>query len=104
MNSNLENYIKINASKSFKDTLFEMIDRKQMSEVEVYKKAMITRNVFHTIRIQKRPSKNTIIRLAIALESNKEDLIKLLNSAGYSINYNDKFDLIVLYHIEKGGL
>ena len=44
--------------------------------------------------------RNVIIKLCLALELERNDFIKLLNSAGYSLS-NNKFDQIVSYCLDN---
>lgn len=99
----IDGYIKKNIKPSFSEVLFEYIDAKGVSDSDIYKKACIDRRHFSKIRSNPyyRVSKNTAICLALALELDKEDANRLLNSAGYSLSYNDKFDLIIQFCIEK---
>jgi len=87
---------------SFRDTLFRVIDTKGFNDVEVYKKARLTRNVFHCIKkIENyQVSKKTAIKFAIALELTNQEAENLLNSAGYCLNHSSPFDLIIMYHLD----
>lgn len=99
-----QKYIKQNGEKSFSQTLFRYIDEKQMKDSDVYHRAQIDRKHFSKIRIDKnyRPSKNTVLRLAIALELDKQQVNDLLGSAGYALSNSIKSDLIVLFFLDKG--
>ncbi len=88
---------------SFSEMLFKKIKEKNISEVECYKKASIDRKVFSRIRnnVKYQPKKNTMIALAIALELSIEESEELFLTAGYSLSYSFKFDIIVRYFIEN---
>ncbi len=85
----------------FSETLFAMIDKKGISDVECYKRANVDRKTFSRIRCKKdyKPSKTTAIAFAIALELNLEQTQKLLESAGFTLSHSSKFDMIIEYFI-----
>lgn len=86
----------------FNTLLFSIIDKKELKDSFVYKKAYIDRRVFSKIRssIDYHPSKGTIIQLALALELSLEETEKLLDSAGYSLPKNSKENLVIIYLFE----
>ena len=89
--------------KYFSDYLFKLIKQKNLTEVEVYKKAKLDRRIFSKIRKEKNymPSKQTVLALIIALELNSEEAEILLNRAGYHLTAGRKEDVIVEYFIEN---
>lgn len=99
----IEMFIKEKQKPSLQKVLFGLIDRKNMTDAEVYKKAGLDRKHFSKIRSNPkyRPGKNTMIALALALELNKKETDKLLNSAGYSLSDSEMSDLIIQFCIEK---
>ncbi|WP_066372125.1 hypothetical protein [Neobacillus fumarioli] len=99
----LEDFIKTNRKPSFHHMLFHLIDHKGMSDTAIYKKAGIDRRHFSKIRSNPdyRPRKNTVIALTFALELNKKETDKLLNSAGYSLSESETFDLVIRFCLEK---
>lgn len=99
----LAEYIKKKRKPSFREVLFQFIDDAGMIDSDVYKKAEIDRRHFSKIRSNGdyRPSKNTVVALALALKLNKGDTDILLSAAGYSLSESDTFDLIIQFCIEK---
>lgn len=88
---------------SFSNYLRDLILRKNLSEVEVYKKANLDRRIFSKIRNEKKymPSKRTILAIAIAMELNLQETKNLLEFAGYSLSSGIKEDVIINYFIEN---
>lgn len=88
---------------TFTEKLFSYIDEKKCSDVEVYKKANLSRKHFSKIRsnIYYQPSKQTAIALAISLELTLPETLELLKSAGYTLSKSKKFDVIIQHFIEK---
>ena len=90
---------------TFSQRLLRLIDERQRIDSEVYKKANIDRRVFSRIRSSKeyRPSKNTALAFAIALELSLDDTRDLLMSAGFALSRSNKLDIIVEYFIGEGN-
>ena len=86
---------------SFSKKLFMLIDSKGMTDVECYKKANVSRQTWHKIISDPkyRPSKNTVISLAIALKLSYEQTDSLLESVGYALSSSIIFDVIIKYFL-----
>jgi hypothetical protein len=102
-NVDIEEFIKIKRQPAFNQTLFRFIDKKGVSDADVYKHAGMDRRHFSKIRSnpEYKPGKNTVIALALALELTKRETDKLLSSAGYSLSDSDTFDLVIQFCLEK---
>lgn len=89
---------------SFAVLLLKLIDKKEMNEVECYKKANVSKNTFWKINNDPkyRPSKPTVLAFAIALELTIDETNRLLRSAGFALSGNNDFDLIIEYYITNG--
>lgn len=102
-NTELRNFIENKRMPTFSQVLFSFIDKKGVSDSDIYKRAGIDRRHFSKIRSNPdyRPGKNTVIALALALELCKQETNKLLSAAGYSLSDSDTFDLVIQFCVEK---
>ena len=91
------------ADAGFSETLLREIDKTGKKDSEIYKKANISKQHFSKIRNdpEYRPKKPTAVALAVALQLDLEQTKDLIGRAGYTLNNNSKFDLIVRYFIEN---
>ncbi len=85
----------------FNLALLRVIYEKQMTDVQVYKGANLSRKLFSKIRTGKGyvPSKRTVLALAVSMRLDLAETTKLLSRAGYALTHNQKFDVIVEYFI-----
>ncbi|MFP7299770.1 hypothetical protein [Neobacillus niacini] len=99
----IEDFIVSKRQPAFNQTLFRFIDKKNVSDSFIYKRAGIDRRHFSKIRSNSeyKPGKNTVVTLALALELTKKETDTLVSSAGYSLSDSDTFDLVIQFCLEK---
>lgn len=87
----------------FGDMLITLINKKQYTESEVYKRADIDRRLFSKIRSTKgyRPKKITVFALILALHCNLDEALDLMSRASYTFSPSNKQDLTIRFCIEN---
>lgn len=88
---------------TFSQRLLRMIRERGMTESQAYKKAFVDRRHFSKIKKDDyyMPNKKTVLAFAIALELSLDETKDLLRSAGYALSRSSKFDIIIVYFLEK---
>ena len=91
------------AGNYFSDYLFKLIKQKNLTDVEVYKRAHLDRRIFSKIRNDKdyMPSKKTVLAIAFAMKLDFKETNTLLSRAGYFLSSARKEDVIAAYFIEN---
>ena len=69
---------------------------------QIYRKALVSKQVFSGIVKGKIPLKDTVLKLAFALETTLEDAEYLLKSVGYSFGICIKRDMLLKSCFENG--
>ena len=101
--NDLESFLKQKES-TFTEHLLDLLKEHDEKDSDVYRRAEISRQLFHKIVNRKdyQPTKSTAIQLALGLRLNLAETQKLLGKAGYSLTRSSKADLVVQYFIERG--
>ncbi|WP_321973358.1 macro domain-containing protein [Paratractidigestivibacter sp.] len=89
---------------SFASTVLALIDARGLTDAQVYRRANLSRQLFSKLRKDNgyRPTKQTAVALAVALELSLDETEDLLERAGLAFSPSSKFDIIVTYFIEHG--
>lgn len=86
---------------TFSEYLFDYIDKHEIDEVKLYKRAQIDRKLFSKIRQKDyHPQKKTAILLALSAKMNLDDTSVLLKKAGYALSNSIIEDIVVRWFIE----
>ena len=93
----------LNLDESFHDKFMRHLIKSEMDNVDVYRRAGVSKQVFSNILSNKDmiPTKNTLVSLCIGLELPFDDAKELIESAGYSLSRSIAFDSIVMNHIQQ---
>ena len=90
---------------SFAQMLIRKIDEKHMTDAQCYKRANVDRRLFNKIKNipEYRPSKQTALAFAIALELSLDETKDMLMKAGFALSHSSKADIVVEYCIMTGN-
>jgi hypothetical protein len=94
----------LHLSDTFQEYLFYLIEQKGLTNADVYKRAIMTKQLFSKIKNnpQYHPDKDTALKLCIGAKLNLDETRDLLARAGYALSPCDKKDIIFTYFIERG--
>ena len=100
---NLNETCAIELDESFHDKFIRLLIESGKENVEIYKKAGVTRQVFSKIISDKGmiPTKLTLISLCIGLELSLKAAKELMISAGYSLSRSIMLDAIVMKYLRE---
>lgn len=89
-------------SDTFQEYLMYLISAKKLTNAEVYKRALVTKQLFSKIKLnpEYHPDKNTAMRLCVGAKLNLDETKDLLARAGYALSPCDKRDIIFSFFIE----
>lgn len=84
---------------SFAEMLIRRIDKKGTTDAECYKQANVDRRLLNKIKNNPmyKPSKQTVLAFAIALELSLEETRDMLMKAGFALSNSNKADIVVEY-------
>ena len=91
-------------SDTFQEYLMYLIETKGLTNADVYKRALLTKQLFSKIKLnpEYHPDKGTAMRLCVGVKLNLDETKDLLARAGYALSPCEKRDVIFSYFIEKG--
>ena len=91
-------------SDTFQQYLFYLLEAKGLSNTEVYKRAIMTKQLFSKIKVNPHyhPDKATAMRLCVGAGLSLDETKDLLARAGYALSPCDKRDIIFSFFIERG--
>ena len=89
-------------SDTFQQYLLFLIEARGLTNSEVYKRAIITKQLFSKIKVNPdyHPDKATAMRLCVGAKLNLDETKDLLARAGYALSPCDKRDIIFSFFIE----
>lgn len=87
---------------TFQEYLLYLIETKGLANAEVYKRALITKQLFSKMKLNSEyhPDKATAMRLCVGAKLNLDETRDLLARAGYALSPCDKRDIIFSFFIE----
>lgn len=90
-------------SDTFQEYLMYLISSRNLTNAEVYKRAIVTKQLFSKIKLNPdyHPDKATAMRLCVGAKLNLDETKDLLARAGYALSPCDKRDIIFSFFIEN---
>ena len=90
-------------SDTFQQYLLFLMDEKGLTPSQVYKRAIITKQLFSKIKLNPdyHPDKATAMRLCVGAKLNLDETKDLLGRAGYALSPCDKRDIVFSFFIEN---
>ena len=87
---------------TFQEYLMYLIRTKKLTNAEVYKRAIVTKQLFSKMKLNPdyHPDKATAMRLCVGARLNLDETKDLLARAGYALSPCDKRDIIFSFFIE----
>lgn len=94
----------LHLSDTFQEYLMYLIELKGLTNADVYKRAIMTKQLFSKIKNNPdyHPDKDTALKLCVGAKLNLDETKDLLARAGYALSPCDKKDIIFTYFIEHG--
>lgn len=89
-------------SDTFQEYLMYLISSRKLTNAEVYKRALVTKQLFSKIKLNPNyhPDKATAMRLCVGAGLSLDETKDLLARAGYALSPCDKRDIIFSFFIE----
>ena len=94
--------IHVKGVKSFSDLVNETIEKRGLEDREVYKAALISRQLLYNIRYLEdyNPDFNTAVKICFAFKLSYEEALSWLETASYTLSKAKKKDLIISEALE----
>ena len=92
-----------NVNQTFVDRLLYYINKKGVRDSEVYKAAQVDKRLFSKMVSNReyKPSKDTAIAFALALELSPDEANDMLSRAGYTFSHSNKRDIIIEFFFRE---
>ena len=92
-----------NMNQTFVDRLLYYINKKGLRDSEVYKAAQVDKRLFSKMVSNReyKPSKDTAVAFALALELSLDEVNDLLSRAGYTFSHSNKRDIIIEFFFRE---
>ena len=88
-------------SDKFIDVLYSCIDKRGYKESDLYNKANVLKQVFSKIRQGTIPTISTVVKLALALECESDEMDYLLKTAGYALQDSNAYDMMIRFFVNN---